>query len=182
MPSRGVGGDVAHGSTDAEHPVKIGGLAVSSTPTAVTAGQRVNAAFDLYGRIYALLWGNTVKDGSGTALIPLVDADGNLQVDVLSLSGMSVPTTTSTPTTTRVASSASSVTLKASNSSRKGLSIYNDSTALLYVSYTTPATTTNQILTIPPTGYWEMPEPITTVAVYGIWASAQGGAMVTETV
>ena len=31
-----------------------------------------------------LIYANTVKDGSGTDLIPLVDADGHLQIDVLS--------------------------------------------------------------------------------------------------
>lgn len=34
-----------------------------------------------------LVFANTVKDGSGTDLVPLVDADGNLQVDVLSGGG-----------------------------------------------------------------------------------------------
>lgn len=86
MP-RGVGGDTDHGSTDVLGPVKIGGKAVSSTPTAVSAGQRVNAAFDLAGRLYTLIWGNTVKDGSGTSLIPLLDADGHLQIDILSGGG-----------------------------------------------------------------------------------------------
>jgi len=40
-----------------------------------------------------LIYANTVKDGSGTDLVPLVDADGNLQVDVLSM-----PTTAVTGT------------------------------------------------------------------------------------
>lgn len=31
-----------------------------------------------------LIYGNTVKDGSGTSYVPLLDADGQLQVDVLS--------------------------------------------------------------------------------------------------
>jgi len=32
------------------------------------------------------IWGNTAKDGTGTNYIPLVDADGHYQVDVLSVS------------------------------------------------------------------------------------------------
>jgi len=40
-----------------------------------------------------LIYANTVKDGSGTDYVPLVDADGNLQVDVLS-----APTTAVTGT------------------------------------------------------------------------------------
>jgi len=31
-----------------------------------------------------LIYGNTVKDGSGTSYVPLLDADGHVQVDVLS--------------------------------------------------------------------------------------------------
>ncbi len=40
-----------------------------------------------------LIYGNTVKDGSGTSYVPLVDADGQLQVDVLS---SAIPTGAST--------------------------------------------------------------------------------------
>lgn len=34
-----------------------------------------------------LIWANTVKDGTGTDYVPLVDADGHLQVDILSGGG-----------------------------------------------------------------------------------------------
>lgn len=37
------------------------------------------------------IWANTVKDGTGTGYIPLVDADGHLQVDVLSGGGGGSP-------------------------------------------------------------------------------------------
>ena len=30
-----------------------------------------------------LIYGNTAKDGSGTSYVPLLDADGQLQVDVI---------------------------------------------------------------------------------------------------
>jgi len=36
------------------------------------------------------IWANTAKDGTGTNYIPIVDADGQLQVDVLSLPAISV--------------------------------------------------------------------------------------------
>lgn len=45
-----VSGDVAHDSGDAGEPVKIGGKALTAVPTAVTANDRVNAQFDVYGR------------------------------------------------------------------------------------------------------------------------------------
>jgi hypothetical protein len=49
-----VTGDEAHDAADAGNPVKIGGKAVDPTslPSAVTAADRVNALFDLYGRLF----------------------------------------------------------------------------------------------------------------------------------
>lgn len=43
-------GDVASAATDSGNPVKIGGLAKTANPTAVTTGQRVNALFDKLGK------------------------------------------------------------------------------------------------------------------------------------
>lgn len=47
-------GDIAAGSTDAGNPVKIGGVARTSNPTAVTNGQRVNGMFDKLGKQVAV--------------------------------------------------------------------------------------------------------------------------------
>lgn len=54
-----VEGDVAHDSPDSNatnFPVKIGGRAVDGNPSAVAAGDRVNALFDLLGRMGILPW------------------------------------------------------------------------------------------------------------------------------
>lgn len=45
-----VSGDVAHDAVDAGEPVKVGGYASSTAPTAVAGADRVNAWFDLNGR------------------------------------------------------------------------------------------------------------------------------------
>ena len=45
-----VQGDVANGSTDGNNPIKIGGLAKTVNPTAVSDGQRVNGVFDKQGK------------------------------------------------------------------------------------------------------------------------------------
>jgi hypothetical protein len=45
-----VNGDTASGATDANNPIKIGGLAKTTNPTAVTDGQRVAALFDKVGK------------------------------------------------------------------------------------------------------------------------------------
>lgn len=44
-----VAGIVASGAADSGNPIKIGGFASTSAPTAVTAGQRVNAWYNLNG-------------------------------------------------------------------------------------------------------------------------------------
>lgn len=46
-----VSGDVAHDAVDAGEPVKIGGKALTSTPTPVAANDRVNAWFNEYGQL-----------------------------------------------------------------------------------------------------------------------------------
>lgn len=50
--TQSVQGDVAAGQSDTGNPVKIGGKAASAAPTALTAGQRANALFDLWGRLF----------------------------------------------------------------------------------------------------------------------------------
>lgn len=57
-----VDGTVAHGAADAYNPVKVGGKASTSLPTAVDDGDRVNAYFDQYGRQHCVLdgWSATV--------------------------------------------------------------------------------------------------------------------------
>ena len=46
-----AGGDAAHDAVDAGNPLKIGGKAATSTPTPVSAADRVDAYFDEYGRL-----------------------------------------------------------------------------------------------------------------------------------
>jgi hypothetical protein len=45
-------GDVAHDAVDSGNPIKVGGKAASAAPTAVAAGDRVNAYFDTAGRLF----------------------------------------------------------------------------------------------------------------------------------
>jgi len=85
------------------------------------------------------------------------------------------------PTTTSVASSATSVTILAANTSRKGFSISNISTAKLYLSFSTPATTANCFIEVPAGAFLLLDQQlIVGSAIYGIWASANGAAQVTQ--
>lgn len=69
-----VSGDVAHDTADAGEPVKIGGKAldVGASPTAVTANDRVNAAF-LRNGVQLVLGGDP---GIVTKHLQITDADG----------------------------------------------------------------------------------------------------------
>lgn len=84
-----------------------------------------------------------------------------------------------TATVTSVSSSASNVTLKAANTSRLGLSVYNNSTAILYLKCGTTATSADYTVEMSPEDYWEAPYGYVG-NVDGIWASANGAALVTE--
>jgi len=85
----------------------------------------------------------------------------------------------STSSVTQVAGSVTSVTLKAANSSRLGLTIYNDSTATLYVKFGATASTTSYTVQMGTDDYYEVPFGYTGI-VDGIWDSATGNAYVTE--
>lgn len=80
---------------------------------------------------------------------------------------------------TSVAGSASSVTLLASNADRKGGTIYNDSTAILYLKLGASASTSSFTVKMFPEDYYEVPFNYTGI-IDGVWASATGDARITE--
>lgn len=71
-----VQGNVASGVTDAGNPVEIGGLGSSSTPTAVTTGQRVKAWFGLAGNTIVGITSTAPADGDSASLIPNLSGNG----------------------------------------------------------------------------------------------------------
>jgi hypothetical protein len=137
-----TGGNVAHDGVDAGNPHKIGGKASSTLPTDVSANDRVDALFDLKGRLVT-----TRKAGTSTL--------------------------------SNVASSASSVSLLAANTARLGISIFNDSTASLFVKFGTTASSSSFTVKMGPGDYYEDPFNWTG-AVDGIWSAANGNARITE--
>lgn len=95
-----------------------------------------------------------------------------------------------TPSITSVSSSASSVTILANNAARRGATIQNTSTAILYLRLdgaTATATTGHSVQVAPNTRY-EIPtfnaanerDAVYTGVITGIWASANGQANITE--
>lgn len=106
-----------------------------------------------------------------------VDNTGKLNVNA---SVSSTLPTSSVATLTSVAGATSSTALLASNGNRKGMMIFNDSTAILYLAFASSASTTAYTVQVAPGGFYEMPSPIYTGALYGIWSAANGNARITE--
>jgi hypothetical protein len=121
---------------------------------------------------WTTLLGRVPANLTVTATRLLVDGSGVVQP-----TGVPVRT----PTTTSVASSASSVTILAANANRKGISIANDSTYALRLSYATPASSANAFIVMQPGSFlWLDQQLIVGNIIYGIWESANGTAQVTE--
>lgn len=87
--------------------------------------------------------------------------------------------TAATATLTNVASSASNVTILASNAARKGATIYNDSNRKLYLKFGATASLTSFTVVVDVNAYYEVPFGYTGI-MDGLWASANGSARVTE--
>lgn len=87
--------------------------------------------------------------------------------------------TSATGVTTSVASSATAVTLSAADTNRVGLTLFNDSTQVLYVLLGAgTASTSVYTVQLGAGGYYEMPFRFTGI-VTGLWASANGNARIT---
>lgn len=88
-----------------------------------------------------------------------------------------------TATLTNVASSAATVSLFAGSGNARGRSVFNDSSAILYLKFgTTAASTTSYTVQLAAGAYYEFPsDPLYCGPVQGIWASANGSARLTET-
>jgi hypothetical protein len=141
-----------------------------------------NAGTNLNTSALALETGGNLA-AAATSLAALDNAvSGNeLQVDVVTLPTITEPKST-TATTSQVADNSASVTILASNASRLGATILNDSSAALYLRLgSSAATTTNYTVRITQYGYYEVPFRYTG-AITGIWASdpGDGAARVTE--
>jgi hypothetical protein len=109
------------------------------------------------------------------------DTTYGLDVDVTRLPAVSL-TKPTTGTNSTVADNAASVTILASNSSRIGATVTNDSSANLYLLLgSTTASTTNYTVILTRYSYYEVPFGYTG-QLTGIWASdpGDGAARVTE--
>lgn len=123
--------------------------------------------------------------GSGSAtvqqVVTLADSGGNLVASWAPLPVQSKPLQTSTSALTQVTAATSTTTVLASNSSRVGAYVFNDSTATLYLAFASTASTTAYTLQVPPGGTYLHDGPVIyTGQLSGIWSAANGAARVTE--
>lgn len=88
-------------------------------------------------------------------------------------------TRAATPSQSSVVGSATSVALLAANANRLGATVYNDSSAILYLKLGATASTTSFSVAMAASSYFEAPFGYTG-AIDGIWTSATGNARITE--
>jgi hypothetical protein len=84
-----------------------------------------------------------------------------------------------TPTASSVAASVTVVTILAANPDRYGATVFNDSTADMYLKFGASASTTSFNAKLRPDGYIETPYGYVGI-VTAVWTSATGNARVGE--
>jgi hypothetical protein len=83
-------------------------------------------------------------------------------------------------TVTQVASSATSVTLLEGHAGRTGFTVFNDSTAALYVKFGEGAASDSFTVKVGAGGYYEHAFPSYKGIVSGAWAEVNGFGLITE--
>ena len=85
----------------------------------------------------------------------------------------------STSTAYSIPSSATGTSLLSANSARKGCTIWNNSTANLYIDFGGNPTTSTFAVKLSPGGYYELPFAFSG-AIGGIWDAVNGNALIRE--
>jgi len=127
-------------------------------------------------------FGNIISEFTISAGIVTVTNIVN-EVEIKNDSGNPIPigVPVRTPTTVSIASTTASTTIVSSNTNRKGIIINNQSTSDLYLSFTSPASSSNSFLEMAAGSVLALDQQlIITNAVYGIWDSANGTVKVTQ--
>lgn len=113
----------------------------------------------------------TVGQKTAANSLPVVLASDQAAIRVSNPSGSAVVTT--------VGSSIASVTLLSANANRKGATIVNNSTQVLFVKFGVTASNASFTVRMVASGYYEVPFSYTG-RIDGIWAGVNGNAQVTE--
>lgn len=116
--------------------------------------------------------------------LPIFSTSWDIQFEVSDMPTSRAPVTiqpvvSNTVNAASVAAATTSTSLLAANANRKGASITNNSTALLYVELGATASTTAYTVWLGQGDMYELPVAYTG-AISGIWAAANGNALVRE--
>lgn len=161
---------------------------MSESPAAILFNEMGNPIGVMYdGYVYRLQTQTTIDDGYGNGPVAVkgpntaaVSSDPALVVAISPNNPLTImeprPANNSTSS---VASSISNVVLLAANSVRLGATIYNESSALLYIKLGAGATLTDFTIKLFPLGYYEVPYGYTG-EIDGIWSIANGSAKIGE--
>lgn len=156
-------------------------LAVDANGRLITVGGGTGSAAQVEGTSAdnAAATGNPVLTGAEYNASAPTYSDGDVANNQADVNGNQKVTLSGTAATVaQVASSATSVTLLAANTSRREAIIFNDSTQVLYIKYGTTASATSYTAQLG-TGD-TLIEDKYTGRIDGIWAAANGNAYVTE--
>lgn len=166
----GTTADAASASTSIKAALR--GIATALGITALDLGSGTGGTRTL--RVFR----DTAQFVGGAGAVTSATQRTTLASDDPLVSNLSRP---STGTITSVNDTNADTTILASNASRKGASVYNESTEILYLALAnTTASATAYTVQIAPGGYYEVPANYTGV-LKGIWAAdASGAARVTE--
>lgn len=121
------------------------------------------------------------NDNAGTARSSANGDYDGVSVDSNGVQFVRQKPVTANATPASVTAATSSTSLLAANANRRGATIFNDSTAILYLALAGSASTTAFTTKVQPDGYYEVPFDYAG-AIFGIWAAANGAARVTELV
>jgi hypothetical protein len=150
-------GNVASGATDSGNPLKIGGVASTGLPTAVTAGQRVNAWFTTNGAQVV-----SDADGGPVTVTPLAAVGTLFTTQTTGYAGVSFITTAGW--------SGSTIAFEGSNDSTTGTDGLWAPIAAQIVASSSPTTQTQS----PSTSFF--------IPAYATWIRARVSAFSTGTV
>jgi len=151
------------------------GMPVAGETGSVLAGVADDAAIS----------GNTLRVGAraSNANPTAMSADGDMVSLAADRRGQQfmLPGRASTATLSAVPDSAASVSLLGANTSRMGAIFTNDSTSVLYVKFGATASVTSYTYKLVAGAILELPSPVFTGAIDGIWSvNSSGSVYITE--
>ncbi len=166
------------GPLDPAKPLSVrgeDGLTIMSVTNPFAVGGQIKDGFALNLALDRPVFVAGIDRATGLAHGLKVDASG-----ALSVASSFVPTDNATSVITSVADNIADTLLLASNATRAGASIYNNSNADMYVALAVAVSPISFTTKIQAGGYYEVPANYSG-AIHGIWTAALGGAaLITE--